>query len=128
VNHNRSLTDAKTIASTAFVVDQKGGAAGDVPPNLPPPPVRITAIDGTLTNITLDAMTSKSQVSSTKRSAADYVKLFDGTGTGPDDRDGSIEGTAYLTFTLVDNSTYNIDACLNFCDSVEQCGKLITCP
>ncbi|THV02794.1 hypothetical protein K435DRAFT_827325 [Dendrothele bispora CBS 962.96] len=123
VDHNESLTDSSVIISTAHVVDQKGGATEDFPPNLPPPPVRVTALDGDLTNITLETMTlaGKRQTSSTRRFATDYVNLFNGTGTGPSDRDGSIEGTAYLTYTVVDNSTYNIEACLDFCDQVEQC-------
>jgi hypothetical protein len=124
VDFSNSLTDADTIASTVQVVDQKGGAAGEVVPNLPPPPVTLTALDGSLVNVTVDSLsTSQTETPPTKRSAADYNKVFDGTGTGPNDRDGSIEGTAYLTYTLVDNSTYNIGACLDFCDRVEQCGK-----
>jgi len=55
------------------------------------------------------------------RDPSDYEEVFTGSGTGPNDRDASIEGTAYLTFGLVDNSTYNVDACLAFCDSVDQC-------
>ncbi|KAF9472402.1 hypothetical protein BDN70DRAFT_909155 [Pholiota conissans] len=50
-----------------------------------------------------------------------YDLVFSGTGTGPDDRDASIQGAAYLTFTVVDNSTYNVGACLDFCDSVSSC-------
>ncbi|TFK22704.1 hypothetical protein FA15DRAFT_747670 [Coprinopsis marcescibilis] len=32
-------------------------------------------------------------------------QVFAGTGTGASDRDASVQGTAYLTFTLVPNST-----------------------
>ncbi|KIJ33759.1 hypothetical protein M422DRAFT_182877 [Sphaerobolus stellatus SS14] len=35
--------------------------------------------------------------------------------------DASIEGTAYLTYTVVPNSTYNVDACLSFCNTVPGC-------
>ncbi|KAF5371757.1 hypothetical protein D9758_003513 [Tetrapyrgos nigripes] len=121
VDFNSSLTDTDSIVSTAQIVDQKGGAAGDVIPP-PPPPVTLTAIDGDLVNVTVDSLVAdQTQSSPTKRSVKDYVQIFKGTGTGPNDRDGSIEGTGYLTFTVVDNSTYNVDACLNFCDRVEQC-------
>ncbi|KXN92682.1 hypothetical protein AN958_00352 [Leucoagaricus sp. SymC.cos] len=40
---------------------------------------------------------------------------------GPTDRDGSIEGTAYLTYTVVSNLTYSVDDCLRFCDRVDGC-------
>jgi len=50
-----------------------------------------------------------------------YEVVFEGTGTGPDDRDASIQGTAYLTYTVVPNNTYNVDACLEFCNQVSGC-------
>lgn len=45
---------------------------------------------------------------------------------GLTDRDGSIEGTAFLTYTVVPNITYSVDACLSFCNRVEGCGKLLS--
>ena len=34
-----------------------------------------------------------------------------------------IEGTGYLTYNIVSNSTYNVDACLFFCTSIPRCSK-----
>ncbi len=59
---------------------------------------------------------------SPRRSPGLYETVFTGSGTGPNDRDASIHGTAFLTFTTVDNSTYNIAACEAFCDGIETCG------
>ncbi|KAG6827736.1 hypothetical protein H0H92_010614 [Tricholoma furcatifolium] len=50
-----------------------------------------------------------------------YVRVFKGTGMNATDRDAAIEGTAYLTYTLVNNATYNIADCLAYCDSIEGC-------
>ena len=64
-----------------------------------------------------------------KRDYSDYTQVFTGTGTGPSDRDGSIQGTAYLTFTLIPNTTtYEVatDACQNYCDGIETCGKFLS--
>ena len=123
---NGTNTDTDTIVSTANIVDQKAGATGD--PDQPVPATAVTAVDGQLTAAGTSNGTSSSRRRSTefsRRDASDYELVFSGTGTGPNDRDGSIEGTAYLTFTLVPNSTYNVDACLAFCDSVELCGLLL---
>ncbi|KAG5642425.1 hypothetical protein DXG03_002799 [Asterophora parasitica] len=54
-------------------------------------------------------------------SASDYTQEFDGTGTAFTDRDAAIEGPAYLTYSVVPNSTYNVDACLATCDRVPGC-------
>jgi hypothetical protein len=119
-----TTTDTDTIVSTAKIVDQKGGATGD--PDQPIPSTAVTAVDGQLTPDGTSGSTSTSRRRSTgisRRAPSDYELVFSGTGTGPNDRDASIEGTAYLTFTLVDNSTYNVDACLAFCDSVQYCGS-----
>jgi len=117
-------TDTDIIVSTANIVDQKAGATGD--PNQPIPETVITAVDGQLTaaGTSNDTSSRRRSTGYSRRSASDYELVFSGTGTGPNDRDGSIQGTAYLTFTLVPNSTYNVDACLAFCDSVELCGSL----
>jgi hypothetical protein len=118
-------TDSDAIASTANLVDQKSGAAGDVDPNPPVPPVTVTAVDGTLTNTTVTRRSTPA-TGLFRRDASDYELVFSGSGTGPTDRDASIEGTAYLTFTLVPNSTYNVNACLDFCSSVETCGTTLS--
>jgi len=117
-----TTTDTDTIVSTAQIVDQKAGATGD--PDQAVPNTAVTAVDGQLTpdGTSNDTTTSRRSMGISRRSPADYDLVFSGTGTGPNDRDGSIEGTAYLTFTVVDNSTYNVNACLAFCDSVQLCG------
>jgi len=115
-----TTTDTSTIVSTAQVVDQKGGPDG--PPNQDIPDVVVTAVDGTLTpDGTVSGTTRRRSTGISRRSPADYQLVFSGTGTGPNDRDGSIQGTAYLTFTVINNSTYNVNACLAFCDSVQLC-------
>jgi hypothetical protein len=121
---SKSLTDSQKILSTVKIVDQKRGANDDSVPGLPVSKTLVTAIDGKLTKAG-----SKSNVESPtdnttvfKRAHSTYDQVFAGTGTGLGDRDGAIMGTAYLTYTVVSNSTYNVDACLDFCDSVSGCG------
>jgi len=126
-----ALTDKETIAKTANVVDQKGGAFGK--PNQPVSRAVVTAVDGRI----LPFKKSSAYGSSTSpsapalrarfhesliRSVNDYELVFPGTGVGSKARDAAVEGTAYLTFELVSNSTYNVYDCLKFCDSVKGCG------
>lgn len=123
VDLDNTITDSDTIANTATIVDQKAGATGE--PDQPIPETAVTAVDGTITAAgALNSTTSRRSLSSgfIRRSPSNYETVFTGTGTGPNDRDGSIQGTAYLTFTTVNNATYNIDDCLAFCDGIEQCG------
>ncbi|KAF5373055.1 hypothetical protein D9758_001525 [Tetrapyrgos nigripes] len=94
------------------------------PPGLPASDTKVTVIDGASTNQTVDAVVSSDDVtrrSLVRRLPSEYEQIFPGSGTGPSDRDAAIEGTAYLTYTVVDNSTYNVDACLDFCDRVTGC-------
>lgn len=119
------MTDTESIVATANNVDQKSGAAVDTPPNQPVANTTLTAVDGSLTTAGSDGDNS-SRRSFSKRStrrSSDYELVFSGTGTGPDDRDAAIEGTAYLS--LVSNATYDVDDCLNKCDQVETCGKSV---
>ena len=121
-------TDSSSIASTANVVDQKSGATGDVPPDQPVPPTVVTAVNGTLTDAGTNSTASRRSVLSpsqslSKRDPSDYTLVFSGTGTDPSDRDAAIEGTAYLTYSLVSNATYDVTDCLASCDAVETCGK-----
>ncbi|KAJ7578264.1 hypothetical protein C8J56DRAFT_835951 [Mycena floridula] len=121
LNLNGTVTDTTTIDNTVAIVNQKSGPTGA--PNQPVPPVFATAIDGKLTHqaVTRRDVLERTSGPSDKRSIANYTLIFSGTGVSPNDRDGSIEGTAFLTFTTVNNSTYNVEACLDFCDGIEQC-------
>jgi len=122
---NGTETDVKAIDSTVLAVNQKGGANDNTPPNQPVPETTVTAVDGqVLTNqttvssapTTLGSFQNSSTV--TKRQDSGYEEVFTGSVSGPD---GSVEGTAYLTYTVLPNSTYDINDCLAFCDSVTQC-------
>lgn len=87
----------------------------------------VTAVDGELLPPVSSTTSRRAFVPGAldRRSPDKYTLVFNGTGTDPDDRDASIRGTGYLTFTTVDNSTYNIDACLSFCNSISTCGRLL---
>jgi hypothetical protein len=104
---------------TALDIDQKGGADGE--PDQPIPKAAVTAVDGKVLRKPSRSTTWSIEERMVARSPTDYDQIFTGTGTGPNDRDASIQGTAYLTFTTVDNSTYNVPACLAFCDNVQGC-------
>lgn len=129
-------TDSENIASTIQIVDQKAGAIDDTPPNQPVAETVVTAVDGELTDagtggIALLSSMKRPTVSITPETAkrdleervGAYDLVFSGTGTGRNDRDGSIQGTAYLTYTVVPNNTYSVGPCLEFCDRVKECGK-----
>ena len=125
-NPNGTVTDTDNIVSTVYQVDQKSGAdVANIPPDPPVPNTAVTAIDGSLTTAGSDGnSTSRRSFSElSTRQPSDYELVFSGTGTGPDDRDAAIEGTAYLTYSLVSNATYDVDDCSNKCDQVESCGK-----
>ncbi|KAH6902246.1 hypothetical protein BKA70DRAFT_1113318, partial [Coprinopsis sp. MPI-PUGE-AT-0042] len=70
------------------------------------------------------AITESSPPAKSKRAdRRAYDMVFSGTGRDSDDRDASIEGTAYLTHTLVSNATYEggLEECLAWCDGIEGC-------
>ncbi|KAF6752071.1 hypothetical protein DFP72DRAFT_906001 [Ephemerocybe angulata] len=120
------LTDIDTIDSTAQIVEQKDGPTADSPPNQPISDTVVTAVDGELTEA--GAATPSNSTSNgrrtlpkKRRAVSDYNLVFSGTGTRSTDRDASIQGTAYLTFRVIDNSTYNVDTCLDFCSSEPKC-------
>ncbi|KAF8154947.1 hypothetical protein B0H34DRAFT_676632 [Crassisporium funariophilum] len=118
-------TDASTIVSTIGIVEQKSGPPVDAAPNQPIADTVVTAVDGQLTAAGSNSTTTRRALTrkagSSRRSSDDYELVFSGTGTGPKDRDASIQGTAYLTYSLVSNATYDVDDCLAFCDRVETC-------
>ena len=119
------MTDTESIVATAKNIDQKSGAAADTLPNQPVANTTVTAVDGSLTTPDSggDNLSRRYFSKRSTRRSSDYELVFPGTGTGPDDRDAAIEGTAYLTYSLVSNATYDVDDCLNKCDQVETCGK-----
>ncbi|KAF5353002.1 hypothetical protein D9757_014961 [Collybiopsis confluens] len=122
IDINGSSTDISLITSAALQVDQKSGAHGtaeDTPPNQPVSNTAVIAVDGVFVNETASAASRRDLPESQlkRRNAYDFV--FGGNGYGKPD--AAIQGTAYLTYTLVNNNTYNMDDCFAYCDSVEQC-------
>lgn len=136
----QTYPDFNDIFGTIIAIDQKSGAADtSAPPSDEAPPTAVTAKDG---DILVSSTRKREEVrreevkreevkripeevrrEEVKRGVMDNFDLvFSGTGTGPNDRDGSIQGTAYLTYTLIPNNTYNVEACLDFCERVNGCG------
>lgn len=124
-----SVTDSSLIASTAQNVDQTSSVPSNTPPSQSVASTTVTATDGDIaSNATASRRSlapeswiprqNKGNVVLASRSNADYVQVFGPATNGPD---ASIQGTAYLTYRLVSNSTYNIDACLNACSSTAGC-------
>ncbi|KAF8142865.1 hypothetical protein K438DRAFT_1768600 [Mycena galopus ATCC 62051] len=115
-------TDNAVIVQTATQVTQKTAPPADTPPNAVVPPTLVTAIDGTLTNSTVADVSSSTPTRRRRRFGkrqAGYEKIFDGLPA--DQHDASIEGTAYLTYTVVSNATYNVQACLDWCTTIQGC-------
>ncbi|KAF7354383.1 hypothetical protein MVEN_01127100 [Mycena venus] len=120
-NTTAPTPDNALIVHTASQVYQKSGPSVDAPPNASIPPTTVTAVDGTLTNTTVaDAGSSRRRDAGRlgKRDSG-FEKLFDGLPVGQ--HDASIEGTAYLTYTVVNNATYNVQACLDWCAGINGC-------
>jgi hypothetical protein len=119
------VTDTESIVSTVYNVDQKSGADANTLPNQPVTKTTLTAVDGSITTAGSgsDSPSRRSFSERLTRRSSSYELVFSGTGTGPNDRDAAIEGTAYLTYILVSNSTYNVNDCLKKCDQVGGCGK-----
>ncbi|RDB25513.1 hypothetical protein Hypma_006474 [Hypsizygus marmoreus] len=134
------FTNDAHITRTLKAVNQKRGVADGALPEHAVADTIVTALDGKLSNIVITVgrsawsrRDSKDKLSRSnhkrltghgrvmKRTNSGYQEVFSGTGTGLKDRDASIEGTAYLTYSLVSNSTYNVDACLAFCDRTPGC-------
>jgi hypothetical protein len=111
-------TDSSQIVDTASTVNQKTGPAADEAPDQPVASTTITAVDGDL----VDDVPAHSTTTTTRRRriitgrfaratkrSSDYRQVFAGNGTGTD---ASIQGSAYLTYTLIQHGdTYNVDAC-----------------
>ncbi|KAG5635908.1 hypothetical protein H0H81_009689 [Sphagnurus paluster] len=120
IDLNTTITNTDHIESTVPLVDQKAGANDDTPPNSPVPVTVVTALDGQLVNSTIADIAVAQRPTLAKRDTA-YEQVFAGNGVNFADRDGSIQGTAYLTYTVVSNSTYNVQDCLDFCSRVNGC-------
>ncbi|KAJ7230152.1 hypothetical protein GGX14DRAFT_553638 [Mycena pura] len=95
-----------------------------------PPTTNVTAVDGTLTNATVADVAGTGSTRSRDASpsvvgARGYEEVF---GDAPPRQACamSTQGTVYLTYTVVNNATYNIQACLDFCDQVDGCGTYVT--
>ncbi|TFK22507.1 hypothetical protein FA15DRAFT_748594 [Coprinopsis marcescibilis] len=120
---NERMTDSGAILDAAREIDQKSGPGVEELPDQAVPETITTLVDGRATGRKSGPRRNRPgrghRVQA--RAPGDYVEIFAGTGTAPIDRDASVSGTAYLTYTLVSNATYNIDACLNFCDTITGC-------
>ncbi|KAF8205867.1 hypothetical protein K438DRAFT_1917903 [Mycena galopus ATCC 62051] len=111
------------IAQTANEVDQKSGAPFDAPPNLEVSPTMVTAIDGEITNATIPGLSVSSNrrryIPRIQQRQSGFQNSFHGLPL--DQHDAAIEGTAYLTYTVVNNATYNIKACTDWCNTIQGC-------
>lgn len=103
---NGTETNTQSIEGTVRIVNQKGGATDNTPPNQPVPETTLTAIDGEL-------LTNKTTVSGAPTALGSFQNLTRRTNSGYE-----------LVYTVLPNNTYNIDDCLSFCGSVQQCGAL----
>ncbi|KAF8186315.1 hypothetical protein BJ912DRAFT_927225 [Pholiota molesta] len=107
-------------------IDHKGGLTGA--PDQLVSDTAVPAVDGQITtpgstnSTDIPTRRSFSRHAPSRRSPRAYELAFSGSGTGPNDRDASIHGTAFLTFTTVNNATYNIARCEAFCDTIDNCG------
>jgi hypothetical protein len=135
------FTDGKEIISTAKDIDQTSSAGVDEAPNQTPPATVITAIDGEIVTEVANSTSSSARRQLarsipgrfggrdlTRRALpGGYNQIFKGTcDKGAACKDASIEGTAYLTYTLVSNTTDTDTAvaqCLSFCDRVKGCSE-----
>lgn len=115
--------DNALIADTAGQVDQKSGPSIDAVPNAPVPPTLVTAVDGTVTNSTIAEVTSSStsrrDIGRFGKRQTKYEQVFAGLPAGQ--HDASLQSSAYLTYTVVNNATYNVDACTSWCTTVKGC-------
>ncbi|KAJ7617876.1 hypothetical protein FB45DRAFT_1034111 [Roridomyces roridus] len=113
--------DNDAIADTAGQVNQKSSVPVTAVPSDNVPATTVTALDGDLVNATVASVVDSSSRRRKRQSSqpGEYVEIF--YPLAPGVHDASIEGTAYLTYTVVNNATYNIKDCLAFCDKVDGC-------
>ncbi|KAJ7224174.1 hypothetical protein GGX14DRAFT_424590 [Mycena pura] len=119
------FTDTDTIHQTAMLVDQKAGAPADnTPPGLPQAPTMVTAQDGEIVvGEVSDSNSVRTLRHAGRRAVSDYEMIFNGTTTFDGKADAAVEGTAYLTYTIVTNASYTQgkSECLDFCDKSAGC-------
>lgn len=132
-NLNGTYTDFASIVTSIDNVSQQSGAGDTAPPDQPVPGTTVTSIDGQPVDISVSSFANTTTPSrrAVKKRVEDeygYEEVFGGTGYAglSGITDASIEGTAYLTYTVVPNSTYNVEECLRFCTSVPGCGMSIS--
>ncbi|KAF8217198.1 hypothetical protein K438DRAFT_2082563 [Mycena galopus ATCC 62051] len=121
--------DNDLIAQTVNQVNQKTAPPTDAAPDAAVPPTGVTAVgdaDGTVTvanatiqDVSASNSTRRRDIGRFGKRQSGFKELF--SGLAPGVHDASIEGTAYLTYTVVDNSTYNVQACLDYCAGIEGC-------
>ncbi|KAJ7782055.1 hypothetical protein DFH07DRAFT_901039 [Mycena maculata] len=114
-------TDTASIVQTAQMVNQKSGATDGTPPDLPQDPTQVTAVDGLImvSNISNSNSTDVPVHRAGKRAPSDYALVFNGNNT----YDAAVQGTAYLTYTLVSNASYaeGLAESFTFCDNTPGC-------
>ncbi|TFK64854.1 hypothetical protein BDN72DRAFT_901199, partial [Pluteus cervinus] len=130
-----SPLDLGAIVAIAKTINQKAGAQDDAPPSTQIPETVITAVGDTITTAgsgtgallgvihgeTPPDLSTGSTLQRRDSDDGDYIQVFAGTGTDPSDRDASIIGTGYLTYTVLPDNTYDVDGCLQFCDLIGPC-------
>ncbi|KAF8216587.1 hypothetical protein K438DRAFT_1953502 [Mycena galopus ATCC 62051] len=116
-----TLTDTASILDTASAVNQNQGApTDDTPPGLPKAPPMVTALDGQigLSNIP-NSNSNSDSTGAGRRDVSDYEQVFAGTAGN----DAPVVGTAYFTYILVTNSSYEDGKaqCLATCTNTKGC-------
>ncbi|KAI8803374.1 hypothetical protein BJ742DRAFT_503250 [Cladochytrium replicatum] len=95
-------------------------AAGDVgPPSQPVPKTSVIA-----STVDLDTALAPSMEPTHQRAERRSVEGFEPVflvDPLAGCKDASINGIAYLTYRVIPNNTYNVEACLQFCDSEPKC-------
>lgn len=132
------VSEFDLIVSTAHRVFQKQSAPSTAPPDLPVSPTALTALDGVIQD-SAHAVSKRAKalewpsrkflrfarrIRGKKLQFGGFKKIFGGTGTALGDRDASIEGTAYLTFTTIHDERYEdaAETCIKWCAGIEKCG------
>lgn len=78
-------------------------------------------ISSAVTDIFADATSALSDSTPVQRRGY-FLLNFSGTGTSAEDRDASVLGEGYMTFKYLNDKSYDVASCLDFCASVQDCG------